>query len=77
VSPSRLSWSQASLLAGLPQAPSAYDPERHSQLARRRQLHVLDQLVDNGVLSQAGANAALREPWRLRRSAPATSRRKS
>lgn len=65
-SPRGLSWGQASLLAGLPQAPSAYDPERHPKLARRRQLHVLDQLVDNGDLSQAQADAALREPWRLR-----------
>jgi membrane peptidoglycan carboxypeptidase len=77
----RLSWGQASLLAGLPQAPAAYDPERHPGLARRRQLHVLDQLVDSGKLSQAHADVALREPWRLRRSAPgayspATSRRR-
>ncbi len=70
VSPRRLSWSQASLLAGLPQAPTAYDPKRHPQLARRRQLHVLDQLVDNGDLSRAHSVAALREPWRLRRTAP-------
>ena len=70
LSPQRLSWGQASLLAGLPQAPSAYDPELHQRLARRRQLHVLDQLVDTGKLSQAHADAALREPWRLRRSAP-------
>lgn len=69
VSPRRLSWGQASLLAGLPQAPSAYDPERHPRLARRRQLHVLDQLVDNGDLSHAQADAALRQPWRLRRAA--------
>ena len=66
-SPRRLSWGQASLLAGLPQAPSAYDPERHPKLARDRQLHVLDQLVDNGDLTQAQAGAAAREPWRLRR----------
>jgi penicillin-binding protein 1A len=69
-SPRRLSWGQASLLAGLPQAPSAYDPERHPRLARLRQLHVLDQLVDNGDLSRARAGAASREPWKLRRVAP-------
>jgi membrane peptidoglycan carboxypeptidase len=71
-SPRRLSWGQASLLAGLPQAPSAYDPVRHPRLARLRQLHVLDQLVDNGDISQAQANAALREPWRLRGAADAS-----
>jgi membrane peptidoglycan carboxypeptidase len=68
LSPRRLGWGQASLLAGLPQAPSAYDPERHPTLARHRQLHTLDQLVDNRDLTQAQADAALREPWRLRRS---------
>jgi penicillin-binding protein 1A len=75
-SPRRLNWSQASLLAGLPQAPSDYDPVRHPKLARRRQLHVIDQLVDNGDLSQAQADAVLREPWRLRGYSPATSRRR-
>lgn len=70
LSPKRLSWGQASLLAGLPQAPSAYDPERHPRLARRRQLHVLDQLVDTGKLSQPGADAARRQPWHLRRATP-------
>jgi penicillin-binding protein 1A len=82
VSPRRLSWGQASLLAGLPQAPSAYDPALHPKPARSRQLHVLDQLVDDGYLTQAEADAARREPWRLRASAapgsqsPATSRRR-
>jgi penicillin-binding protein 1A len=73
LSPRRLSWAQASLLAGLPQAPSAYDPARHPQLARRRQLHVIDQLVDNGYLTQTRADAAWREPWRLRPAAPGAS----
>lgn len=69
VSPRRLSWSQATMLAGLPQAPSAYDPMRHPAAARRRQLHVLDQLVDNHYLSQSQADAALREPLGLQRAA--------
>lgn len=63
--PRRLSWSQATMLAGLPQAPSAYDPLRHPALARRRQEHVVDQLVDNHYLSQAQADRVLREPLRL------------
>src|SRR5262249_42018545 len=37
VSPAHLGTSQASLLAGLIQAPSAYDPRRHPALARERQ----------------------------------------
>jgi penicillin-binding protein 1A len=67
VSPRALTWGEATLLAGLPQAPSAYDPVRHLPLARQRQRHVLDQLVDNRVLSRARANAVMRERLSLRR----------
>ena len=66
VGPDALDWAQASMLAGLPQAPSAYDPLRHPALARQRQRHVLDQLVDNHDLTRAQADAALRAPLRLR-----------
>lgn len=66
VSPRRLTWGEASLLAGLPQAPSAYDPVQHLPLARLRQRHVLDQLVANGYLTSAEADAAFREPLPLR-----------
>lgn len=64
--PARLDWAQASLLAGLLQAPSAYDPLRHLALAKERQRHVLDQLVVNHYLSAQQANAAFREPLGLR-----------
>ena len=66
VSPRRLTWGEASLLAGLPQAPSAYDPLRHLPLARLRQRDVLDQLVADGHLSTAAADVAFREPLPLR-----------
>jgi penicillin-binding protein 1A len=59
--PQALDWAEASLLAGLPQAPSSYDPTRHWELARLRQHHVLDRLVETGVLSRAQADAAYRE----------------
>lgn len=62
----KLTLAQAALLAGLPQAPSAYDPLRHLALARQRQAHVVDQLVDNGYLSPAQGRAVMREPLRLR-----------
>jgi penicillin-binding protein 1A len=66
VSPRRLTWGEAAVLAGLPQAPSAYDPEVHLNLARARQRHVLDQLVANGHLSALAADRAFREPLPLR-----------
>jgi membrane peptidoglycan carboxypeptidase len=65
VSPRRLTWGEASMLAGLPQAPSAYDPEVHLATARLRQHHVLDQLVANGHLTPAEAARAFREPLPL------------
>jgi membrane peptidoglycan carboxypeptidase len=65
VSPRRLTWGEASLLAGLPQPPSAYDPVYHLPLARLRQRHVLDQLVANGDLTSPQADAAFREPLPL------------
>jgi membrane peptidoglycan carboxypeptidase len=64
--PSQLDWAQASLLAGLPQAPSAYDPLRHLALARARQRHVLSQLVVNHHLTRAQAEAIYRQPLGLR-----------
>lgn len=68
VRPDRLTWAEASLLAGLPQAPSAYDPVHHLHLARKRQRHVLARLVANRVLSEAQAAAAYRAPLPLRRA---------
>jgi membrane peptidoglycan carboxypeptidase len=65
-SPGRLDWAQASLLAGLPQAPSAYDPLAHYALAKARQRHVLAQLVANHHLTRAQAAAIYREPLGLR-----------
>jgi membrane peptidoglycan carboxypeptidase len=60
-----LSWGQASLLAGLVQAPTAYDPYQHPDLAHLRQSHVLDRLVAMGTLTPAQAAAAGNSPWQL------------
>ncbi len=60
--PGRLSWPQAALLAGLVQAPTAYDPLVHPGLARAREEHVIGRLVATGVLSTRQAAAALAVP---------------
>jgi membrane peptidoglycan carboxypeptidase len=65
--PRQLTWAEASLLAGLPQAPSAYDPIRNLALAKQRQRHVLEQLVVNHYLTAAAARAAFRVRLPLRR----------
>jgi hypothetical protein len=62
--PDKLSWPQASLLAGLVQAPTDYDPLRHRVLARSREGHVLGRLVATGILTQREASAAFAVPIR-------------
>lgn len=66
VGPARLTLAQASLLAGLPQAPSVYDPLRHPAAARARQATVLRSLVRIGDLTAARAASVLARPLRLR-----------
>ncbi len=66
VAPARLTWAEASMLAGLLQAPSAYDPLHHYALAKWRQQHVLAQLVANGKLSRRQAASAYRTALPLR-----------
>jgi penicillin-binding protein 1A len=68
VAPSRLTWSEAAMLAGLLQAPSAYDPLQHLVLARERERHVLDRLVADGRLSAAAARVAYHAPLPLQLS---------
>jgi penicillin-binding protein 1A len=60
--PASLTWTQAALLAGLVQAPSAYDPRAHPVLAREREAHVLGRLAATGTLTAAQAKAALAQP---------------
>ena len=62
LAPSQLSWAQASLLAGLVQAPSEYDPHGHFSLARQRQSHVLARLVATHQLTASQAAAAWNAP---------------
>jgi membrane peptidoglycan carboxypeptidase len=70
ISPLRLELPQASLLAGLIQAPSAYDPIAHPDLARERQVAVLRSLVRSGAVTSGEAAAALARPLPLRRARP-------
>lgn len=66
IPPERLNAAQASLLAGLIQAPSLYDPYRAPSLARARQEEVLRSLVRNGFLDVGQATRTLARPLRLR-----------
>jgi membrane peptidoglycan carboxypeptidase len=66
VRPAELGLGQASLLAGLIQAPSLYDPFQRPELARARQAEVLRSLVRDGFVAQPRAQAVLAQPLRLR-----------
>jgi penicillin-binding protein 1A len=49
---------QSALLAGLPQAPSEYNPFRNPQAALNRRNEVLRKMADNGYITQAEAARA-------------------
>lgn len=57
-----LTLTQYAMLAGLPQAPSLYDPLDHPALARERLREVLSAMVASGDLTQQQAAAAARAP---------------
>ena len=52
---------QAAFLAGLVQAPSAYDPQVHYALAHEREAYVLNGMVSTGALKQDEADKAALE----------------
>jgi 1A family penicillin-binding protein len=56
---------EASLLAGLPQAPSFYDPYTNLQAAKERQSYVLDQMVRTGAITPQQREAAAAAPLNL------------
>ena len=53
--------SEAAILAGLPQAPHTYSPNRNFQAAKDRQKYVLGQMVRRGYATQEEADAAFAE----------------
>ncbi len=60
-SPSELNTGELTMLAGLPNAPSVYDPYKNMILARERQHLVIQSMVDNGLISEAQAKQILNE----------------
>ncbi len=57
-----LSLAEAALLAGLPQSPSRFRPDRHLDRARVRQAYVLDRMVATGVIDARQRGEALAQP---------------
>lgn len=56
-----LTLSEASLLAGIPQSPAAYDLTSNFSAAKARQSEVLGLMVRHGAITQAEADAAFAE----------------
>jgi len=63
--PEGLDWAQAALLAGLLQAPDAFDPRNHPQAAVARRRQALDRLLATGTISAAQWAQADRQPLEL------------
>ena len=55
--PKDLNLSEASMLAGVPNAPSVYAPTVNPDLARKRQKHVLNKMVEYGYITPEEANS--------------------
>ena len=57
---------EAAMLAGLPQAPSAYNPVSNPKRAARRQQYIIDRMEANGFITEEQAQAARAETLHLR-----------
>ena len=57
---------EAAMLAGLPKAPSAYNPISNPKRARIRQLYIIERMEENGFITAEQARIARDEPLQLR-----------
>ncbi|WP_280154297.1 penicillin-binding protein 1A [Piscinibacter sp. XHJ-5] len=57
---------EAAMLAGLPKAPSAYNPIANPKRATVRQLYIIDRMLDNGFITSQQHEAARAQPLRYR-----------
>lgn len=58
----QLTLPEAAILAGLPQAPSAYSPTKHPQRAKERQKYVLKRMAAVNFINEDEAQKAINEP---------------
>jgi penicillin-binding protein 1A len=57
---------EAAMLAGLPKAPSAYNPIVNPKRARIRQLHIIDRMLENGFITAQEAEAAKKQELKIK-----------
>jgi penicillin-binding protein 1A len=73
----KLTLSEAAMLAGLPQAPSAYNPFREPGAATARRNSVLRKMAEVGYITDSQAAAAIAEPLDLHPSGYFRQKRES
>ena len=64
---------EAAMLAGLPKAPSAYNPVRNPKRATIRQQYIIDRMFDNGFITQEQRDEAKDEELAYRTKAPVSA----
>ena len=68
-----ISIAEAAMLAGLPKAPSAYNPISNPKRARIRQQYIIERMEENGFITSEQAVEAKKEDLRIR-TGPDTTR---
>ncbi len=61
-----ISIAEAALLAGLPKAPSAFNPIVNPNRARTRQLYIIERMLENDFITKEQADAASKEKITLK-----------
>ncbi|MDR2127480.1 MAG: penicillin-binding protein 1A [Burkholderiaceae bacterium] len=67
-----LSIAEAAMLAGIPKAPSRYNPFVNPSRARTRQLYIIERMLANDFITAQQAEQARKEPLQLRQRTNAT-----
>jgi len=60
-----LTLAEAALLAGLPQAPSKYSPYSSPDQAKRRQIYILNRMLEEGFISRSDLTRASQAPMKF------------
>jgi penicillin-binding protein 1A len=64
-----ISVAEAAMLAGLPKAPSAYNPISNPKRARVRQLYIIDRMLENGFITAEQASQAKKQELKIKSGA--------
>ncbi|MDB5954485.1 penicillin-binding protein 1A [Ramlibacter sp.] len=64
---------EAAMLAGLPKAPSAFNPVTNPSRARARQLYIIERMEENGFITAAQAEEAKKQELHVRTGAQTTA----